>query len=279
MKQRVLLMVDASYQIYRAAAAHPELVSSNGTYTGGVYGFLGSFAKAIRETEATHCVVGLDSKPYMRSIEYPEYKQLRKKEMDPDLKERFNESEPLVHSVLRECGVPIWAVPGFEFDDLVGHVVRSSRSRYDAIYAMAKDSDLFQLMDCPWFGLYKDHIRTVMNRTRLLKEVGLTPAEYMLATALSGTHNDVAGIKGCGEIMSRRAVKEPPLMRKYRDAHHDLIERNLKLIKLPHDKFPRDARMPLPERGRFTDQRLYRWCDRLDIDCTYSMASAFAQIT
>lgn len=276
MMKRVLLAVDASYQIYRACAANPQLQTVDGVYTGGMYGFLMTFCKAVRETEATHAVIALDSKPYIRSRDYPQYKKLGRNNTS-ELKERFDLAEPQVHAFMRELGVPLWSEVGFEFDDLIAHTVRRHRGRWARIYAQTNDSDAYQLLDCPTFAIYKDHIRNVVDRKALMHATGLTPEQYMLSTALMGTHNSIEGIRGVGEKTSQKAVKDAALMRKYRDAHSELIERNLSLIRLPHPEFPRHVAVP-GRTSRFNPRALYRVCARYEIECTLSMVNAFEQL-
>lgn len=271
--------MDFSYQCYRAAASHPTLTRARDeTFTGGLYGFLQSFGKAVRETKATDVVVCLDSKPYHRSREYPAYKQLRKANADNDLLELKQATEPLVRELLELMGVPIWAVPGFESDDLVAVAVEHHRSRFVRIFAQSNDSDLYQLLQRPGFAVYRDDIRSAVDRAALLKSTGLTPAEFMLASAHQGTHNDIEGIKGVGEKTAAKIVKDPALLRRYRDSHGEVIDRNLRLIKLPHPDFPRSERMPA-RREAASSRDLYRWLAQYDIDCTLSMVNAFEQIT
>jgi hypothetical protein len=117
----------------------------------------------------------------------------------------------------------------------------------------------------------------MMSQKLLMEKHGVTPAEFMLATALSGTHNDIAGIPNVGPGRSLAALKDPSLMRKYRDGHGDLIERNLGLIQLPHPLFPKDEPIP-PRMKNFNARALYRWCGRYDIEVTKSMLDAFEQL-
>lgn len=276
-RPRVLLTIDLSWAIYRAAAAHPQLSSTDGTFTGGVYGFIQSLQKAIRETGATHVVACTDSKPYRRSVQYPEYKQLRKSAADPELKRMYDESEPLVRALLVMVGVPVCGVPGFEADDIAAHLHRRNRSRFQKLFANANDSDLYQLLEIDHFACYKESIQTIVTAATLKKKMGLTPAEFMLASALQGTHNDIEGIPGVGPIKSKNAVLDPSEMRKYRESHGHIIDRNLSLITLPHPEFP--AGLGLPQRtGRFNQRTLYRWLARLDIDTQLPMVNAFEQI-
>ena len=274
---KILLCVDLSYQSYRASAAHPKL-SSRRVFTGGLYGFFMSFAAAVRETRATHVAICEDSKPYVRSIEYPEYKLIRARSADPVLRENHKVSMELILDVLYECGITTWRVKGFESDDLIGHAVRVYEHRFDAIYAQSNDSDLYQLFDVPTFHLYGQDMQSLWNGKRLAKELGITPLQYMQATAITGTHNDIEGIKGVGLKTAIKALKDAALMRKYRDGYGEMIDRNLKLIQLPHALFPRTERLPQHEPEVFNPRRLYKSLGRYDIDTTNAMVSAFEQL-
>jgi 5'-3' exonuclease len=274
---QILLAVDLSYQVYRATASH-QMLRSGRTFTGGLFGFMQQFATMVRETRATRVVICRDMKPYLRSRDYPEYKQLRKKRQDDDMLLAYNESMPLVLELLALTGLPVWGIEGFESDDLVAHCVNRYRHRFDRIYAASNDSDLFQLFWCDTFFVWRSSVLDVVSRKALYANTGLTPEEFMLSTALQGTHNDIAGIPRVGEKTAFTAVKtDPALMRKLRASHGDIIDRNLRLIKLPHPEFPRNA--PLPgHTAEFEPRDLYRWCARFDIDVTAGMVAAFEQV-
>lgn len=272
-----LLAVDLSYQSYRASAAHPMLTSGR-HFTGGLYGFFTTIAKIIRETQATQMVVCKDSKPYVRSCEYPEYKQLRKAAANEELLKMHKASMRLIEEALVELGLPIWEVPGFESDDLIGHIVDRYRGDFKLIYAASNDSDLYQLMFADNFKLYTTGDKPIWDRARLMEQHGITPDEYMLATALTGTHNDIAGIPKVGGVTAIKAVKSPALLRKYLDSHGDIIERNRRLIYLPHLLFPWEARIPRATRP-FNPRDLYRVLGRYDIDVTASITNAIEQVS
>lgn len=269
-----LLLIDLSYQCYRASAAHARLTSSEGVFTGGIYGFLTSMASTIRNCKADRVVLCQDRKPYLRSKTYPEYKLLRKAAQDDELLERHKESMPLIIECAMEVlGWPIWGLDGFESDDLVAFAAQRYRHRFGRIYAASNDSDLYQLFDLPNFFIYRKE-DDLMSRGRLWLEQKLTPEQFMLASALQGTHNDIAGIPKVGPVTARKAVLDPAALRKLRDGYGELIDRNLALIKLPHPEFPSSARLPGPTL-RFDRRKLYRWAAQFDIDATLSMLDAF----
>ncbi len=274
---RVLLAVDASYHSYRASAAHPGL-SSGDVFTGGLYGFFVSVSKMIREVQATHVVFCTDSKPYTRSLEYAQYKQLRKATADPELLARHRESLPLILDTLKFLGLPVWGIAGFESDDLIAHCVTKYRHRYDHIWAGSNDGDLFQLFGVPNFAQYVTEL-SLAKRGPLITygNTQVTPAEFMLCTALTGTHNDIEGIHKVGPVTAIKIVRDAALMRQTRERYGSMIDRNLRLIQLPHPEFPRHETIPALL-APVEDHRLYRALGRYDIQVTTTMVRAMEQL-
>ena len=273
--RRVLLAVDFSYQTARAAAAHPGLTSRR-VFTGGLYGFFTTVSKIVRETQATRIVFCKDSKPYVRSQEYPAYKQLRKKSEDDELLRAVVQTRALVNEIFEELGIPFWEVPGFEADDLIAHAAIKYRHRYDRIIAASNDSDLFQLLDIGSFRIYTKSLATMIDRDVMVVEQKMTPEEFMLATAMTGTHNDVEGIARVGPVTALKILRDPTKMRATMEVHKELIERNLKLIKLPHPTFPKQTILP-PIPQPINPRMLYKALGRYDIDVTKSMIDAFTE--
>lgn len=253
------------------------MLTSRRVFTGGLYGFFTTLAKTIRETRATDLIVCQDVKPYKRSDAYPEYKQLRKEKQDDELKYLFTESMALVLDALRVCGVPVWGIQGYECDDLVAHIVMRYRHRFEMIYAASNDSDLYQLLWAENFAIYRKSITDIMTGRKLSAEKFMTPEQHMLATALTGTHNDIAGIAGVGPVTAGEAVRNPAKLRALRERHGALIDRNLALIKLPHPTFPASAVMP--RAGRLNVRELMRTLSHYDIDMTASIERAIEQVS
>jgi len=277
MKRKALLLVDLSYQTYRACAVHHALESNDGAFTGGLYGFLTTLAKQIRETEASRVIVCDDVKPYQRSIEYPAYKTLRKDKADPELRELVECSRHQIRSALLLLGIPVARVKGFESDDCIAFISYRSRHRFERIYASSNDSDLYQLLHQPNLLILKDEVKDAVDGRKLLETTGLSPDEFMLASALQGTHNDIEGIPNVGPTRAAAAIKDPAIMRKYRERWAEVIDRNLRLIKLPHPAFP-GVPQGLITSGEFDHRALYRFCGGFDIQVTKAMLDSFTQI-
>lgn len=269
---RRLLLVDLSNQVYKATSSHQGLTSGD-VFTGGLFGFIVGLASAIKELRINHVVVAMDSPPYRRSIDYPDYKKLRKKkektEQDELMLMAFRQSMKLAQEFCGVANIPTWRLEGFEFDDLCAHAVRKYGRRYDRIIGWTNDSDLYQLFDCRNFFIYKGKKQGgLYGRKEFDQEFpGLLPQDIPLFLAMTGTHNDIAGIDRVGPKSAMRALKEPGYMRTLREAHGHIIDRNLPLIKLPHPGFPFDLDLPPPGRG-YQPRELYRFCSRYDIEVT-----------
>lgn len=275
-RPRRLLAIDLSNQVWRNLHANHQLRSADGKFTGGLYGFLVGMAAAIRDTEATHVVVCRDAKPYVRSLTYPEYKQLRRKQERPEDREAFQESMGYVLAALDMLGVPTMMAEGFESDDCIARLAIVHRNRFELIVAHSGDSDLHQLLWLPNLRVMAKSFAQAMDGDTLFANTGLTPEQFVVALALQGTHNDVAGIPGVGPVTAARAIRDPALMRTMRERHLATIERNLSLIRLPHPDMPP---LPLPGRTRdFNPRAFYRFLGQFDIEATQTMLDAFESI-
>lgn len=261
---KVLLCVDLSNQMYKACAAHP-ILKSNGVHTGGLYGFMAAIAKAIGEVNATSIVLCVDSKPYHRTKFYKDYKQLRADNKDPILVDNVITTERLLRDMMKVLGWPIWEVAGFESDDLIGHATIHYRHRFDKVVGMSNDSDLYQLFQYPNYLQYKGK-HGIFTKDDFFMEWGIHPKQLVKALAMTGTHNEVAGIDGIGKVRARNLLLNKP--KEYRELRENckfIIERNEGLITLPHKDFPIEQQLP-----RYTcnyDERaLIRFCSRYEIN-------------
>ena len=277
MSRGVLLCIDLSNQCYKASAAYSTLTSED-RFTGGLYGFLTAVSKAIEVTGATRLIICEDRKPYRRSKLYPAYKELRKTTRDPELYEKAQLTIGLVKQLLAVTGWPLWSIDGFESDDLIAHAARKYRHRFDRIIGMSNDSDLFQLFQYDQFQLYRGKKGLYTREDYDEEWLGLCPTLLVHALALIGTHNEVEGVKGIGPVTAREIVSHPFKLREARSRHAEVVERNLKLIELPHAEFPWEERLPAPTRP-YKERELLKFCGMYDITVTTKMSFAFAQVT
>lgn len=276
MKKR-LLLIDVSNQSYKASAANPLLtINGGGTFTGGLFGFLGALARAIEKTGSTAICLCEDRKPYHRSLAYPEYKNIRNTTKDMVLAAKAETTVKQIRRLCEVTGWPIWSVPAFESDDLIAHATIQNRHRYEKITAMCNDSDLYQLFKYDCFQMWKGKDGLYLFPD-FFHEYGIMPAQLVPFLAMCGTHNEVAGIKGIGPVTARHALLNPTHLLDIRTHHAELMDRNSRLIELPHRDFPREEKMPRPT-GCYNERELIRFLSQYKIQLQRWMSESFEKV-
>src|SRR3989344_273544 len=115
-----LVIIDGNAIIHRAYHALPPLTTKEGTIVNAVYGFASILLKVLQELKPTHLVATFDlAGPTFRDDVYKEYKATRVK-ADQELYDQI----PLVHELVRAFYIPIFEVPGFEADDVIGTLAK-----------------------------------------------------------------------------------------------------------------------------------------------------------
>lgn len=276
-----LLIVDHKNLLYRSTHVHARLFSRR-VFTGALYGVMVSVLRAVHDTGATAVVVATDSPPYRRKDEFEGYKSDRKKQKDdPDTEvflKKAAASDPLVRKWYACVGIPLWEVPGYEYDDVCAWAVDRYKDRYPRIVAMTNDSDLYQLFDVPAFSVYKSVAKGEYTRDSFVREFGeLTREDWITFLSLTGTHNAVPGVHGVGAVTARKALERPGVMRELLAKHSDVIERNRRLIQLPHPTFPKDPGLYI-RKHRYSTRDVTMFCHEYEINLTGSMLAALQDL-
>lgn len=111
-----LVLLDAHAIIHRAYHALPDFASSDGTPTGALYGVSTMLLRIITDLKPDYLIACFDlpEKTFRHEV-YEGYKGTRKKSDDALISQIDKSRE-----IFSAFGVPIYAVPGFEADDLLG---------------------------------------------------------------------------------------------------------------------------------------------------------------
>ncbi len=112
-----LVIIDGKSVFYRGYYAMGALSTSDGTPTGGVYGFAAIAMEVVRQLNPTKVVVAWDSKTSTakRKAIFKDYKAGRVK---PD--EDFYAQIPLLEELVKALGWSFVEVPEYEADDIIG---------------------------------------------------------------------------------------------------------------------------------------------------------------
>ena len=224
-REPLILVVDGHSMVFRAWFALSRgggLTNSAGQQTHGAYGFLRNLIATIREYSPTHIAVTFDTRaPTFRDELFDEYKAQRPP-IDPELHEQI----PMVESILAAMKVPVFAIDGFEADDVVGTIVRKAEDAGIRSLILTGDADQLQLVN--------DEINLLMysgfGDTRVYdiegvrdRYDGLGPEFVAEIKALEGDPSDnIPGIPKIGPKAARTVLN--------RFGHFDTLYANLDAI-------------------------------------------------
>src|SRR5437867_2569738 len=121
MPERIIL-VDSNSLIYRGYFAIPPLTTTKGELSNATFGFASILLKAIEEIKPQHIAAALDlpTKTFRHEADAT-YKATRKP-MPDELRPQFER----VKEILDRFAVPMYSVPGYEADDVIGALSRQA---------------------------------------------------------------------------------------------------------------------------------------------------------
>lgn len=199
MSKRIVI-IDGNSLINRAYyAMQRPMITKEGIYTQGIYGFLSMLNKINEDYEPGYLTVAFDKKsPTFRHIEYEAYKAGRKK-MPPELAMQM----PLVKDVLHAMNIETLEIDGFEADDIIGTVARVAEEDGLEPLIITGDKDALQLAtDLTKILITKKGISEfdIYDREKMIERYQLTPDQFIDLKGLMGDQSDnIPGIPGVGE--------------------------------------------------------------------------------
>jgi DNA polymerase-1 len=206
MQKNIILAVDGNSILNRAYYGIRPLSTADGTPTNAVYGFLTTLRRLIKEYKPDGLCVCFDLPgPTFRHAMYDGYKAGRKP-MDDELAVQL----PIMREVLSALRIPIYAVPGFEADDLLGTISRICAEEEAHCIIATGDRDSYQLIGAnvsvAYAGTKETKLRTPEN---IEEEYGLTPLQLIDLKALMGDSSDqIPGVAGIGEKSALLLMRE-----------------------------------------------------------------------
>ena len=205
-----LMILDGNSIVNRAYYGVGYLSSRSGQPTGAIYGFLNILQSLMEEEKPDALVVAFDEKgPTFRHTAYDQYKANRSP-MPEDLASQM----PILKDVLSAMNVPMYALSGWEADDILGTAGRiCGENNWDCV-VVTGDRDSLQLVD--------DHVTVKLITTKGGKTnaINFTPdvfrAEYGFAPkglidlkALMGDSSDnYPGVPGVGEKTAKALMAQ-----------------------------------------------------------------------
>lgn len=163
-----LFLLDAYALIYRAyyALIRAPRITSKGFNTSAIFGFCNTLDEILRKENPSHIAVCFDPPgPTFRHDMYDQYKAQR--EAQP---EDISASVPIIKEIVEAYRIPVFEIPGYEADDVIGTLSRMAARKGFTTYMMTPDKDYGQLVDEHTF-MYRPSLRGLDFEIRGVKEV------------------------------------------------------------------------------------------------------------
>lgn len=196
-----IVLIDGHSILNRAFYGVPDLTSSEGLHTNGVYGFLNIMLKILEEEKPQYLAVAFDRKePTFRHQRYKEYKGTRK-----PMPEELRQQVPVIQEVLSAMEIPVITQAGIEADDILGTIATRAQGEGKEVTLVSGDRDLLQLAS--------DKILIRVPKTKrggteiedyhtedVVEKYGITPHQIIDMKGLMGDSSDnIPGVPGVGE--------------------------------------------------------------------------------
>ncbi|MBT4594979.1 hypothetical protein HOD08_03820, partial [bacterium] len=196
-----LVIIDGSAMLYRAYYGLRPLTTSKGTPIQAVLGFCKALKKLIREQKPSHMAVAWDMGHSGRSEIHAEYKSTRE-ERPCDLTEQQMNIKKFATAIKLkqlECA-------GYEADDIIGTVVRNTKSFAKEIIIVTPDKDLRQLVGGNVIVVDPISVKRYDEET-CLEKYGFPTSKIRFYHALLGdTSDNIPGVKGIGKKTAQELV-------------------------------------------------------------------------
>ena len=208
MENRIVI-IDGNSLINRAYyAMQRPMITKDGIYTQGIYGFINMLNKIKTDYEPGYLTVAFDLKaPTFRHLEYDQYKAGRKA-MPPELVMQM----PLLKDVLHAMNIKTLELEGFEADDIIGTIAREGEEQGLCPMIITGDKDALQLAtDKTQILITKKGISEfeLFDYEKMLERYELTPQQFIDLKGLMGDSSDnIPGIPGVGEKTGIALLKQ-----------------------------------------------------------------------
>ncbi len=202
------MIVDGNALIHRSFhALPPTMATKNGEITNAVYGFTSFLLRALKEFSPEYVAVTFDLKgPTFRHEKYDAYKATRIKAPD-----ELYAQMPRVKEVVRSLNIPIYELKGYEADDLIGTIARSTDGSIKKIIVTG-DMDTLQLVNehTQVYTMSRGLTESVTyDEDAVRNRFGLEPSQLIDYKALRGDPSDnIPGVRGIGEKTAVDLLKE-----------------------------------------------------------------------
>ncbi len=219
-----LVLIDGHAILHRAYYAFPStLKTRKGELVNAVYGFTRMLLTVLKDLHPEYVAVAFDlPEPTFRHKEFLGYQAQRPK-MDSELSDQIER----VEEVVRTLNIPIFAVKGYEADDVIGSLAKQAAKRGIEAVIITGDRDMMQLVNSrvKVYAPVKGFSNAKLFNKKGVKELlGVKPDQIIDYKAMVGDASDnYPGVPGIG----------PKTATDLLDKHQDLKSIYRHVAKLP----------------------------------------------
>jgi len=214
-----LILIDGHSLIYRSfmvfqgsqtSQAREFTVRRTGEVTTAVYGFTSTLLSILDELEPTHVLMCLDAPGKTKRHERAETYKATRQAMPDELRQQVTR----IRQVIDAFNMPVFEVPGYEADDLVGTLARQAKAQGVPVTIVTLDTDLLQLVeDGVQVYLYRPYVKGQAAITYDVKAVveryGFGPELIPDYKGLKGDPSDnIPGVPGIGEKTATKLIQQ-----------------------------------------------------------------------
>lgn len=199
-----LYLIDGHAQIYRAYYAMEALKSAQGVHTGAAFGFARMLGDILSKQQPDGLIAVFDSPgKTFRHDQYPDYKATRK---PPP--EELLEQIPLVMDIVRHYSIPLYAMEGYEADDILGTLARRAKEAGWDVVLVTGDKDCGQLLQ-EGVQIYDPSKNLFTDAETFTRKKGLPPEKLVDLMGLWGdTSDNIPGVPGIGEKIGVQLITQ-----------------------------------------------------------------------
>ena len=206
-----LFLLDGTALAFRShyAMQRSGLTAPDGRPTGATYGFAATLKRLFDEENPELVAVAFDAKgKTFRHERYDEYKATRDR-----APEELTDQMPLIRELVLAHGLPIFEVPGYEADDVIGTLARQGEAAGLDVLIVTGDKDLMQLVGerIKLYNVFKQgQTEPVIQDVEAVREkFGADPEHVIDVLAIMGDSSDnVPGVKGIGEKGATKLISQ-----------------------------------------------------------------------
>ncbi len=205
-----LFLVDGTALAYRShfALQRQGFTAPDGTPTGATWGFARTLHDLLDKEQPDRIAMAFDPPgPTFRHKRYKEYKATREK-MPDEIVQQLD----LLREVTRALGIPVFEVPGYEADDVIGTLATQAAAAGWEVLIVTGDKDFLQLVDerVRLYNVFKTGVPLLIEGPAEARErLGVDPSHVVDVLAIMGDSSDnVPGVRGIGEKGAIKLLQE-----------------------------------------------------------------------